>query len=86
MAAKRERKRAPKPRYTVATYRRAIARGCEKAFEMPADLKQAKAPADATAEQRAAHEKAEAEKSAKRAAWRERWSDMRRARRKSFSR
>jgi integrase len=32
------RRRAPRDRYDVASYRRAITRGCERAFGMPADL------------------------------------------------
>jgi len=32
-------RRRPKDRYTVASYRRTIARGCELAFEMPAELR-----------------------------------------------
>jgi integrase len=34
----RKPRRAPKTRYTVASYRRAIARGCELAFPPPAEL------------------------------------------------
>jgi integrase len=35
---KRRPRRCPGERYTVASYRRAIARACEKAFAIPADL------------------------------------------------
>ena len=62
-AAKRPRARGAKARYTVAAYRRAIARGCEAAFGMPAELKwkhgdtpeQRKAKAAKRNEWRAAH-------------------------------
>ncbi len=37
----RLRERAPQDRYTVDSYRRAIARGCEQAFPVPADLDEA---------------------------------------------
>jgi integrase len=36
---RRVRRSAPKERYTVASYRRAIARACEIAFELPEELK-----------------------------------------------
>ena len=35
---KRRQGRATQDRYTVAAYRRAIARACEQAFHMPAEL------------------------------------------------
>jgi len=44
----RQRDRAPGEHYDEASYRRAISRGCQKAFSMPADL--AKAPKDETPE------------------------------------
>lgn len=59
-AADRPRSRA-KARYTVATYRRAIARGCEAAFGMPAELNPAKDDAP----------ERKAEKAALRSAWRD---------------
>lgn len=37
-------KRSPGKRYTVASYRRAIARACERAFAMPADLREPRTP------------------------------------------
>ena len=33
-------KRAPRDRYTVASYRRAIGRACERAFGMPKELRE----------------------------------------------
>jgi integrase len=48
---KRKPKRNPGERYTSASYRRAISRACEIAFQMPAELQ--KKPAGETPEQRA---------------------------------
>jgi Phage integrase family len=48
--AKPDGRRRPRDRYTVASYRRAIARGCELAFGMPAGLR--KLPARLTPEER----------------------------------
>jgi integrase len=49
--AKEDARRRPRDRYTVASYRRAIARGCELAFGMPDELR--KLPRDLAADERA---------------------------------
>jgi len=49
---KRKPRRAPSDHYTKDAYRRAIARGCEVAFQMPGHLR--KLPKDATADQKLA--------------------------------
>lgn len=55
---RRRPRRQPGDRYTVDTYRRAIARACEIAFAMPESLR--KAPSKETAEQRQARRAAAA--------------------------
>lgn len=60
-ARRRIRRRAPGKCYDVGAYRRAIARGCEAAFGMPAELKAC--PGDTLERKK--------EKASQRAAWRE---------------
>jgi integrase len=47
---KRNQRRAPRDRYDVASYRRAIARGCEIAFDMPHELRKIRIPRDGSIE------------------------------------
>lgn len=66
---KRNRRRAPRERYTVASYRRAIGRACEIAFEMPESLR--KPPRDDEGKRRDETPGEKADRLQQAAAWRE---------------